>query len=244
MTAKRYFVIELILVCILTALYVSIYKKQIDALETNSINSMQQKVCYLTFDDGPSNHTEKILDILKEYDVKATFFLIGEEMREERRPVIERMKNEGHAIGLHSNIHDFDKLYVSVDQCVCDFDMQYHTLKEEYGIETKLFRFPGGSACTYMNGQRQSYIQAMREKGFVSFDWNVSGEDSYGSPTAWTIQKNIFDNIEDYERPIILLHDINIADETVDALPAILERIKADGYTFATLEDAEEYLYR
>ena len=179
MTPKQYFRIELIMTCILLILCVSLINKRIDAVETNSSNcNVQKKVCYLTFDDGPSNNSEEILDILAKYNAKATFFLIGSEITEEKRPIIERIIEEGHAIGLHSNVHDFDKLYIGVDACVQDFEEQYKTLKEEYGIDTKIFRFPGGSACSYMNGQRQAYIDAMREKGYVGFDWHVSGEDS------------------------------------------------------------------
>lgn len=244
MSAKRYFVIELVLVCTLMALCVSIYKKRTDAVESNSQSNTSKKVCYLTFDDGPSHNSEKILDILGEYDARATFFLIGEEIKEEKRPVIERIVEEGHAIGLHSNVHDFDELYASVDVCVQDFAAQYKTLKEAYGVDTRIFRFPGGSACTYMNGQRQKFVAAMREKGYRCFDWNVSGEDSYGNPTVWSIQKNVFDTFFDYEKPIVLLHDANNADVTVDALPGILERMKAEGYSFETLENEKEYVYR
>lgn len=245
MTPKQYFRIELIMTCILLILCVSLINKRIDAVESNSHNNnVLKKVCYLTFDDGPSNNSEEILDILAKYNAKATFFLIGSEISEEKRPIIERIIEESHAIGLHSNVHDFDKLYIGVDACVQDFEAQYKTLKEEYGIDTKIFRFPGGSACSYMNGQRKSYIQAMKEKGYTGFDWHVSGEDSYGNPTVWSIQRNVFDNIGDYEKPIILLHDINIADATVEALPGIMEQLHAQGYCFETLEEAEEYLYR
>ena len=229
---------------ILLALCISIYSKRVGAVESNSEDVVQKKVCYLTFDDGPSKNSEKILDILAKYDAKATFFLIGSEIREENRLIIERIIEEGHAVGLHSNVHRFDKLYTGVDVCVQDFEAQYKLLKEEYGIDTKIFRFPGGSACSYMNGQRQSYINAMREKGYVGFDWHVSGEDSYGNPTVWSIQKNIFEHIDGYDSPIILLHDINTADATVDALPGILEQIKNKGYSFGTLNGAEEYIYR
>ena len=245
MKPEQYIVIELIMTGILLILCVSFINKRVGAVEVNSHSSdVAKKVCYLTFDDGPSNNSEEILDILKKYNAKATFFLIGSEITEEKRPVIERIIEEGHAIGLHSNVHDFDKLYIGVDACVQDFEAQYKTLKEEYGIDTKIFRFPGGSACSYMNGQRQAYIDAMREKGYVGFDWHVSGEDSYGNPTVWSIQKNVFDNIGNYESPIILLHDINIADATVEALLGILEQLHAQGYCFETLEKAEEYLYR
>lgn len=244
MNAKRYFVIEFVLVCILIVLCVSIYNKRNETVESDAKAGTKQKVCYLTFDDGPSNNSEEILDILDEYNVKATFFLIGSEIKEEKRSVIESMIEEGHAIGLHSNVHDFDKLYVSVDVCVQDFEAQYKTLKEAYGVDTRIFRFPGGSACTYMNGQRKKFVAAMREKGYRCFDWNVSGEDSYGNPTVWSIQKNVFDTFFDYEKPIVLLHDANNADITVDALPGILERMKAEGYFFETLENEKEYVYR
>lgn len=244
MKPKQYLVIELMMACILFILCVSIYNKRIDAVESNSQDSIQKKVCYLTFDDGPSNNSEEILDILAKYNAKATFFLIGSEISEEKRSIIKRIVEEGHAIGLHSNIHDFNELYIGIDACVQDFEAQYKMLKKEYGIDTKMFRFPGGSACSYMNGQRKSYINAMREKGYVGFDWHVSGEDSYGNPTVWSIQKNVLNNIGDYKNPIILLHDINIADATVDALPGILEQLQREGYCFETLEGTEEYLYR
>ena len=176
MTPKHYFRIELIMTCILLILCVSLINKRIDAVESNSHNNnVLKKVCYLTFDDGPSNNSKEILDILAKYNAKATFFLIGSEITEEKRPIIERIIEEGHAIGLHSNVHDFDKLYIGVDACVQDFEEQYKTLKEEYGIDTKIFRFPGGSACSYMNGQRKAYIQAMKENGYTGFDWHVSG---------------------------------------------------------------------
>lgn len=229
---------------ILLALCISIYSKRVGAVESNSEDVVQKKVCYLTFDDGPSKNSEEILDILAKYDAKATFFLIGSEIREENRLIIERIIEEGHAVGLHSNVHRFEELYAGVDVCTHDFEAQYNLLKKEYGIDTKIFRFPGGSACSYMNGQRQAYIKAMREKSFVGFDWHVSGEDSYGNPTVWSIQKNIFEHIGGYERPIILLHDINTGDATVGALPEILEKLKKDGYSFETLDTAEEYLYR
>jgi len=240
----KYILIELVMTGILLGLCVSIYNKRADAMESASKDATFAKVCYLTFDDGPSKNSKRILDILAKYDAKATFFLIGSQVCEENRDIIERIVEDGHTIGLHSNVHRFEKLYAGVDVCVQDFEAQYGLLKEEYGIDTRVFRFPGGSACSYMNGQRQSYIEAMRKKGFVGFDWHVSGEDSYGNPTVWSIQKNIFDNIGDYESPIILLHDINTADATVDALPGILEQLKSEGYVFETLAGAEEYIYR
>ena len=244
MTKNQYRMLEIAMVCILFVLCASIYEKHNQAEMANSAQVTQQKICYLTFDDGPSNHTELILDILAEYDIKATFFVIGEELREERKPIIKRIIEEGHVIGLHSNIHDFDKLYCNVENCVNDFMKEQQMLKEEYDIDTNIFRFPGGSACQYMGGKRKEYIQAMQDVGFKCYDWNVSGEDSYGKPSVWSIQNNVMSHFSDYTTPIVLLHDANVARVTVDALPEIIEKIQAEGYIFKTLENADEYIYR
>lgn len=202
-----------------------------------------EKICYLTFDDGPSKNTLKILDILGEYNAKATFFVIGNCIGEDTRPILERIVEEGHAIGLHANDHVYKKFYADKDSYLKDYACLYQTLKEEYDIETAIFRLPGGSACTYLNGQGTEYISRMRERGFSCFDWNVTGEDSVGKPTVFSIQKNVFDRVFRYQRPIVLLHDSSIAGVTVEALPGIIEKIRDQGYTFATLENAREYVF-
>ena len=203
-----------------------------------------KNVCYLSFDDGPSHNTSKILDILKKYDVKATFFLIGSEIEDEDSEILERMKEEGHCIGLHSNVHTFEKLYQGVENCFSDYIEEFERLKSEFGVETKLFRFPGGSACTYMNDQREEYIRRMQENGFRCYDWHVSGEDAVGNPTVHSVQKKVLDNVFDYKQPIILLHDSRISNVTVEALPGIIERLKESHYEFQTLEVREEYIFR
>ncbi len=203
-----------------------------------------EKICYLTFDDGPSKNTEKILDILKRYDAKATFFVIGNCISEDTRSILERIVKEGHAIGLHANNHVYEKFYANETSYLKDYETLYRTLKAEYGIETALFRFPGGSACKYLYGKGSEYVKEMQKRGFACFDWNVTGEDSVGNPTVYSIQKNVYDRVFNYEKPIVLLHDSCIADMTVEALPGLLEEIKNKGYIFATLEHREEYIFR
>lgn len=202
-----------------------------------------EKICYLTFDDGPSKNTVKILDILKKYDAKATFFVIGNSLNEENRETLNRMMEEGHAIGMHANNHVYKQFYANENSFLKDYESLFETLKEDYGIETALFRLPGGSACTYLNGNGKAYVSKMHERGFYCFDWNVTGEDSVGTPTVYSIQKNVFDRVFDYEKPVVLLHDSAIADMTVQALPGLLERIKENGYRFETLENREEYIF-
>lgn len=202
-----------------------------------------EKICYLTFDDGPSKNTLKILDILKQYEVKATFFVIGNCICENNRNILERIVEEGHAIGLHANNHVYEKFYANETSFLKDYEMLYQTLKNDYGITTALFRLPGGSACKYMYGKGSEYVGKMRERGFSCFDWNVTGEDSVGTPTVYSIQKNVFERVFRYERPIVLLHDSSIADMTVQALPGMIEKIRENGYDFETLEHREEYVF-
>lgn len=202
-----------------------------------------EKICYLTFDDGPSENTIKILDILKQHDAKATFFVIGNCLCEENEVILERIMKEGHSIGLHANNHVYEKFYATETSFLEDYKVLYQILKNDYGIETSLFRLPGGSACKYMYGKGREYVSKMQERGFSCFDWNVTGEDSVGTPTVYSIQKNVFDRVFKYEKPIVLLHDSAIADVTVDALPGIIEKVKENGYKFATLENREEYIF-
>ena len=202
-----------------------------------------EKICYLTFDDGPSENTIKILDILKEYEAKATFFVIGNCLCEETRPIVKRIVEEGHAVGLHAYNHVYEKFYSSDSSYLEDYEKLYQVLKEDYGIETALFRFPGGSACKYNYGKGAEYVNRMQELGFSCFDWNVTGEDSVGNPTVESVQKQVFERVFQYEKPVVLLHDSCIADVTVEALPGILEKIKEEGYEFESLEHRKEYVF-
>ena len=239
-------------------LFAHVWNKNSSILETLNSNSTKEftapkrqvhemkegeKICYLTFDDGPSENTIKILDLLKQYDAKATFFVIGNSICEENRPIIERIIQEGHAIGLHAYNHVYEKFYATDNSYLEDYETLYKVLKVDYNIETALFRFPGGSACKYLYGNGKEYVKKMQEKGFACFDWNVTGEDSVGNPTVYSIQKNVFERVFCYNTPIVLLHDSCIADATVEALPGLLQKVKEQGYKFETLEHRKEYVF-
>jgi peptidoglycan/xylan/chitin deacetylase (PgdA/CDA1 family) len=202
-----------------------------------------KKVCYLTFDDGPSENTEKVLDILKKYNIKATFFVVGREVTPKRAQIIRRMKEEGHEIGIHANEHVYEKLYASEESFFKDYETLYVTLVKQYDLQPTLFRFPGGSRCNCLNGKGKEYIQKMKEKGFTCFDWNVSGEDAVGSPTVESIQKNVLKRGLGCRRAIVLLHDSNMAGKTVEALPGIIEKFLEEGFAFDTLENTEGYVF-
>lgn len=201
------------------------------------------RVCYLTFDDGPSENTEKILDILAEYGVKATFFVVGEEITGETKETLKRIIEEGHTIGMHADVHVYERLYANMDSFLSDYEKLYEKLKEDLGIETAIFRFPGGSVCHYLGGQGKNYIEEMKKRGFSCFDWNVSGEDAVGSPTVASIQKNVLKRGLECRRAIVLLHDSKMAVKTVEALPEIIEEFQKEGFLLQSLENAENYVF-
>lgn len=136
------------------------------------------KTMYLTFDDGPSEeNTEKILDTLRERGIKATFFLIGENVRK-YPDVARRIVAEGHTIGIHSDIHNYDVIYKSADAFISDFENAHKTVYEVTGVDTKLFRFPGGSINDYNKNVRAEIIEEMTKRGYIYYDWNASLEDA------------------------------------------------------------------
>lgn len=204
---------------------------------------MPEKVVFLTFDDGPSRNTVKILDTLAKYEVSATFFVIGENLTEDGVAIAKRALEEGHMLGMHTETHSYDKIYRTVDSFLTDYDKLASRFVEEFGECPAIFRFPGGSYSAYINPIKEDLKKELERRGFIGYDWNVSGEDSVGTPTAASIKKNIFDTIEDQSQPIILLHDSPCSNLTAEVLPEILEKLIADGYEFRTLECRKPYLF-
>lgn len=210
---------------------------------TVSEQELPEKVVFLTFDDGPSRNTVKILDTLKQYNVPATFFLIGENLTESGTEIAKRALAEGHMLGMHTETHQYDKIYRSVDSFLTDYDKLAARFTEEFGTCPAVFRFPGGSYSAYINPIKKELKEEMERRGFLCYDWNVSGEDSVGTPTAASIKKNIFDTIAGQKQPIILLHDSPCSNLTAEVLPEILDRLVAEGYEFRTLQYREPYQF-
>ena len=197
-------------------------------------------VIYLTFDDGPNgNTTTKILDVLKEENVKATFFVTNNGPDS----VIKRAYNEGHSIGLHTASHDYSEIYKSKDNYLKDLTQIAQRVKRVTGIDTKLLRFPGGSNNTisknYSTGIMSELTEEVFELGYRYYDWNVDASD------AWLCAKNSVSNKSDCvyqnvtsglrkDRPnIVLMHDVK--SYTADALKRIIEYGKSNGYTFEAI---------
>lgn len=204
---------------------------------------LPEKVVFLTFDDGPSRNTEKMLDTLAEYNAHATFFVVGERLTESGIEIAKRALEEGHMLGMHTDTHQYDKIYHSVNSFLEDYDKLAARFVEAFGECPAIYRFPGGSYSAYINPIREELRGEMERRGFLGYDWNVSGEDSVGTPTASSIKKNIFDMIYKQEQPIILLHDSPCSNLTAEVLPDILKRLTEEGYTFMTLQYREPYQF-
>lgn len=182
---------------------------------------------YLTFDDGPSSNTGRILDILAEYDVKATFFVVGKE-EEKYRPLYNRIVQEGHTLAMHSYSHKYSELYQSIDSFTADLRKQQEFLYDTTGVWCRYYRFPGGSSNTVSSVDMHDLIAYLDDHDMTYFDWNISSGDAastYISPED--IIKNCTANIENFDHAMILMHDASNKDSTVEALPVLIERIQA-----------------
>ena len=182
---------------------------------------------YLTFDDGPSEYTEQILDILDEYNVKATFFVIGKEDDESLR-LYKEIVDRGHTLGMHSYSHKYSEIYRSKDAFVKDFEKIYTLLTDATGVEPLFYRFPGGSSNTVSKVDLHICTEYLKSIGIIYFDWNVMSGDANtnGVPVEDLIYNSTAD-IETRVTSVVLLHDTATKETTVEALPTIIEKILA-----------------
>lgn len=181
---------------------------------------------YLTFDDGPSSNTNKILDILAQYDVKATFFVVGKE-GEWAEDAYRRIVEEGHTLGMHSYTHVYQSIYASVDAFAEDLNRLRDYLYEVTGTESRFYRFPGGSSNKVSDISMREFISYLNEEEIIYFDWNVSSGDA-GSRLleAEEIIENCINGMANKDTVVILMHDAAGRPTTVEALPALIERIQ------------------
>ncbi len=181
---------------------------------------------YLTFDDGPSIYTDEILDILAEYDVKATFFVCGKPDAK-YTDSYKRIVDEGHTLGMHSYSHKYSDIYSSVDAFSEDFKKLKHFLYDTTDVLPKYYRFPGGSSNKVTKVDIHELMDVLEADGVTYYDWNVSAGDDRAGATKDTIYNNIVGNIPKFKHCIVLMHDAADKKSTVDALPEVIEAIKA-----------------
>lgn len=188
---------------------------------------------YLTFDDGPSNNTSKILDILKQEDIKATFFLVN--FNSSYNSVVKRIYDEGHSIGIHSYTHNYKLIYSSVSAYFDDLNKMNDKIKTITGSDTKLLRFPGGSSNTissFNKGIMTTLVKEVTNAGYHYFDWNVDSSDAWSARNSNDVYNNVINNLKKGTN-IVLMHDLSSNEKTVNALEKIIKDAKEKGYTFA-----------
>ena len=187
------------------------------------------KTVYLTFDDGPSDRvTPKILDVLKEENVKATFFIIGKQA-ETRKYLIEREFKEGHTVAVHSYTHKYGEIYSSAESLIKDIDKCNDVIKSVTGRYSSVYRFPGGSY-----GLSEKLVSAVTSHGLRYVDWNASTRDAeIYCATPAQILKSTADTSSNTENVVLLAHDSTSKTATAAALNDIIKYFKNKGYIFS-----------
>jgi peptidoglycan/xylan/chitin deacetylase (PgdA/CDA1 family) len=202
---------------------------------------IRDKAVYLTFDDGPTIYTDKVLDTLREKKVKATFFVVGSSIvkqGEEGIRLLNRMADEGHTIAIHCNVHDYSQVYASVEAYLTDFNNVYTKIYEVTGIRADIYRFPGGSINKFNKAVRDELFAEMDRRGFTYYDWTASSGDSSSKITPEAALWNATSKAGNASRIILLMHDTKKA--SVDALADIIDRYAELGYTFMPLSNEEK----
>lgn len=194
-----------------------------------------EKTVYLTFDDGPSkNITPQVLDILKSYDIKATFFVVGK-TAEANPELLRREREEGHSIGNHTYSHDYKQLYSSTENFMAEVKKTEQIFKTILGTEfsTRIIRFPGGGSESY----KQPMKAALKENGYAFIDWNtVNGDEEIMNPAADWLFNRVKETAGSKEKLVILMHDSGNKQTTLQALPGVIEYFKERGYAFKALK--------
>ena len=208
-----------------------------------SVSNGKPGVIYLTFDDGPSTkNTARLLDILKEENVKATFFLTDKTNTDY---LIKRMYDEGHTIGLHTASHNYKYIYSSTTNFIKDIEKIQEKVARITGEKSSIIRFPGGSSNTVSSfnpGIMCTLSNMIIEKGYHYFDWNVSSGDAGSKRSKKNTYRNVTNNLSKNRANVVLMHDIY--DSTVDAVKDIIKYGKDNGYTFEKITmDTEMYTH-
>lgn len=211
--------------------------EQIDKVK-HIYTSSEKKIAYLTFDDGPSaNVTPLILDVLKQENIKATFFVLGTNAKWNPN-ILKRIRNEGHYIANHGYSHRYDQIYKDYDSLINDYNLCEQSIREsleEPNFKTRIFRFPGGSTGgKYANFKREAKA-TMQEQGITYLDWNALTCDAEGVPTKESIIQNLQNTTQGKNNVVILMHDSSTKILTYETLIDVINYLKSQGYEFGDM---------
>lgn len=194
-----------------------------------------EKVAYLTFDDGPSkNITPRVLDILKQENVPATFFVLGS--RVELNPdLLRRTYEEGHYIANHGYSHEYSKIYTSKDTVFEEYVKTEQAIRVALGnpnYNTHLFRFPGGSSGGRYDSVKAEAKGLLRDYGINFTNWNCLTGDAEGRTNTDSLMECLIQTMEGDGAIIVLMHDASDKSYTADALPNVISYLREQGYSF------------
>ena len=213
-------------------------EEQMQAIE--KIYSIEEKTAFLTFDDGPTTTvTPLILDILKQENVKATFFVLGN--RAKANPeLIKREFDEGHYIANHGYTHKYSQIYQNAQTVLDEYNYAESCIQEALGnpdYHSRVFRFPGGSYGGYYKNIKSQAKQLLRQNNIVSLDWNALSRDAEGAHTKETIMQSVIDTVGQKQSVVILMHDSYDKILTYETLPDVIKYLRDNGYIFKNLYD-------
>ncbi len=247
---KRIHLFYISIILLFSFLIISLYffftPKTDNEMPVLSTNIDKEKIVYLTFDDGPSENSEQILDILEKYEIQATFFVVGPSYKL-KNDLLKSINNKGHKIAIHSYSHKYSTIYENEQSFINDFFECANWIKKTINIEPTLYRFPGGSSTTITSkNQIQSIIKILDNQGYTHVDWNVDSFDSHYNNDYDEIIKSTINYIKLNEsnniyNQIILMHDNKKKEATIKALPYVIEYCLSKGYKFKILNE-ESYL--
>lgn len=207
--------------------------------ESKTTTSNGKSIAYLTFDDGPSSITNSVLDILKKYNVKATFFVINSGSY--NKTTLQREVNEGHTIGLHAYDHNYAIAYKDDNSYLDGIDKLRAKVKADTGFDSHYIRFPGGSSNTiskrYSKGIMSRITKTAKQRGYKYYDWNVDDDDAGRARTADDCYNNVVKELRPNRSNIVLMHDFGTNKKILEALPRIIEYCQKNGYTMLPIDD-------
>ena len=203
--------------------------------EMNNIYNTKTKVAYLTFDDGPSTAvTPLILDVLKEQNIKATFFVLGSNVNK-NPDIVKRAYLEGHYIANHGYSHSYSKIYSKAENVLSEYNKTEKAIKKAIGnseYSSHLFRFPGGYTGGKYEKTKQKAGNLLNENNIAYIDWNVLTGDAEGANTKEKIMQNIEKHTKDKGNIVVLMHDASTKILTYETLNEVINYLRNQGYTF------------
>lgn len=218
--------------------YAPLTQEQIE--KVNNIYSQGEKVAFLTFDDGPSPAvTPLILDLLKQENIKATFFVLGDRVTANPE-LVKRAYEEGHYIANHGKTHIYSQIYTNANTVLDEYNFTNQAIKNAIGNQeynTRVFRFPGGYAGGIYSEIKKAAKEVLNSNGIASLDWNALSKDSEGAKTKEQLIQNVITTVGQKNCVVILMHDANNKILTYETLPDIISYLRQNGYTFKCLYD-------